>query len=137
MIFPDIRLLILAFWLGAALSVLYGLMRALCLLFMLRKFTVFVSDLLFCLLCGAATFLLALAGTNGQPRLYWLVFEALGFFAVHVTCTPGLCRLASGILRAAGRIRGRIAQNRGKKRQNRASQRPFFRKRREKCEKKT
>ena len=129
MILPDARLLVLAFWLGAALALLYAVLSAFSLLLSLGKCTVFIFDVLFCAVCGACTFLLALAGTNGQPRLFWLVFEAAGYYCMHIT-------LARLMLLSVQKLRAAFRSLRGKIREMGCARRTF-RKSSEKTEKKT
>lgn len=105
MIFPDVRLLVLAFWLGAALGAVFVLSELLRLVLSLSKYTVFLLDVLFCLFCAVLTFLLALVGTNGQLRLYWFVPEALGFYCAYIPLSPVLRRISFRMQRFSARKR--------------------------------
>ncbi len=137
MILPDVKLLILAFWLGAALSVCFAFSEAFRLLFQLHKITVFLFDILFCALCAVCTFLLALAGTNGYLRLYWFAFEAAGFFCVHAAFTYFLCRWAEKLRLFIERMCAKRRPKNRKQKKKSTSFRSFFQKSREKNEKKT
>lgn len=137
MILPDAGLLVLAFWLGAALALLYAAERVLCLVLSLGKYTVFIFDVLFCVLCGACTFLLALAGTNGQPRLYWLVFEAGGFYCMHITLGRLIVLGVKKLLTAFRPLRGKIDRENGKSKEKRRLTHAKFRKSAEKNRKRT
>lgn len=137
MILPDMKLLILSFWAGAALSVCAAFYESVRVLMRLHSFTVFLLDILFCVLCGAVTFLLALVCSNGFLRLYWFIFEAAGFFCVHITigfllrrCTEKLCFFFK-------QMQAKRKRKKGKRKENSAGIPSFFRKRREKIEKKT
>ncbi len=137
MILPDARLLVLAFWLGAALALLYAAVRVLSLLLSLGKCTVFLLDVLFCAVCGVCTFLLALAGSNGQPRLYWLVFEAGGYYCMHITLARLILFCTQSLLAASRSLCGRIKEKKGKIRGTGGRAHRTFRKSSEKTEKKT
>lgn len=97
---------------GAALGCLFLLCKALRLALGLGPWATALVDVLFCLVCGAVSFLCALAVDQGRLRLFQAVFQGLGAWAA----IAGLDPLAAGAARAAKGFfrRGRAVLREGK-----------------------
>ena len=97
---------------GAALGCLFLLCKALRLALGLGPWATALVDVLFCLVCGAWSFLCALAVDQGRLRLFQAVFQGLGAWAA----IAGLDPLAAGAARAAKGFfrRGRAVLREGK-----------------------
>ena len=73
---------------GAALGCLFLLCKALRLALGLGPWATALVDVLFCLVCGAWSFLCALAVDQGRLRLFQAVFQGLGAWAAIAGLDP-------------------------------------------------
>ena len=95
---------------GAALGCLFLLCKALRLALGLGPWATALVDVLFCLVCGASSFLCALAVDQGRLRLFQAVFQGLGAWAAIAGLDPlaaGAARAAKGFFRRGRAVLGR------------------------------
>lgn len=134
--------------LGVGLGMIFTAFEIFRIVLMLRRWVTFLMDLLFCAVCSAASFLLALGISGGVMRFWQLGCEALGFACVYMTLTYAVRRFLPKILRALRRISEKARRRGeavGKKFQRKKTERKpgaekkrgFFRVRSKKSEKKT
>ncbi len=95
---------LLALAVGAGLSLLYDCFRILRLILPKQTLLVAGEDLLYCLLCGAATLRFALFAEQGRLRGYLLLGEMLGWLLCHFTLGELILKIARPILRIIFKI---------------------------------
>ena len=94
--------------LGAALGLVYDLLRAVRIHFRLRRLGTALLDVFFCLL-GLAGFLLAmLRGTDGRLRGYLPLGLAAGFWLYRQTVSAPVLRLELWLLKRLGQALGAV-----------------------------
>lgn len=98
--------------LGAGLGIIFTAFEMFRIVLMLRRWVTFLMDVLFCAVCSAVSFLLALGVSGGVMRFWQLGCEGLGFACVYVTLTYAVRRFLPKILRALRRV-GEKARRRG------------------------
>lgn len=83
----QLRLFTLSLGLGFLLGIVYDLFRSLRLIFSRTpgKYTLFVQDIIYVILCAVITFLFLLSENYGEIRAYVLAGEIIGFFAYYFT----------------------------------------------------
>lgn len=82
---------------GAAMGCLFLACKVLRLLLGLKKAGTALVDVLFCLICGAAVFLCALAVDQGRLRFYQAALQLAGFWAAVAALDPLVTKIAGGI----------------------------------------
>ncbi|MCD7761832.1 MAG: spore cortex biosynthesis protein YabQ [Lachnospiraceae bacterium] len=93
---------------GAALSILYDLLRALRRSIRHSLVALSLEDFFYWLLAGILTFHLVFWELGGVIRGYAFVGMLIGFLLYHITLSRGFVRAVSTLLRWIGRVRKRI-----------------------------
>lgn len=96
--------LLYALLVGIALSVFFDFFRAARKQKSYSKTAVFFQDMAFWVVATFITFLLFMARSNGEVRLYILLFELGGFFVYRLTLSPFVLRFMLFILKGTGKI---------------------------------
>lgn len=130
---------------GVALSLFYDLFRLLRALGLRGRFSVFIQDVVFCLVSATVYILLLFNFSYGVLRLYALIGMAAGFLLCHLTvgalfmkCVDGIKKAVFGVLHRvkafAVRLYGRYKKRReDKKQQNTDGNREQSKTHRGKC----
>jgi len=127
---------------GAALSLFYDLFRLLRALGIRGRFSVFIQDVVFCLVGALVYILLLFNFSSGVLRLYALIGMAAGFLLCHLTvgalfmkCVDTVKRAVFGVLRRVKtftlKLYARYKKRREEKKKVRAEQREEKKKLRE------
>lgn len=96
--------------LGAALAMLYDLIRALRMLTRCSRVHLLVSDILFFFACGVLTSLFALPFNNGDVRAFIIFGEAVGFLTYRLTLGSLFGRFYAVIARLLRRFFRKICE---------------------------
>ena len=99
---------------GAVLGVLFLLLKICRHIFLLKKISVALLDILFCMAASLTVFLFALAIDFGRLRFLQIALQCIGFLSVRLTLDPlveKICesvtkKLYKKILRARRKLRG-------------------------------
>lgn len=84
--------------LGAALGVIYGMLKLLRISLNPKKHTVIALDIFFMLLCALCVFFFSLGMLDGYIRFYVIIGAALGFFIYRLTIGKLLNRILDPII---------------------------------------
>ncbi len=106
---PDPLALLWSAVFGAALGLLFAVFEAAHIVLLRGKAARFATDVLFCLLAGISTFLLALAVENGRLRFFQAGAELIGFLLVNGTVGFVMRRFLPGLWERFRRRRDRLA----------------------------
>ncbi|MBQ6153017.1 MAG: spore cortex biosynthesis protein YabQ [Ruminococcus sp.] len=83
---------------GAALSVLYDLVRLIRLIWEKKAIVNVAGDILFFVVAGVLTFLFALPFNKGEVRGFIVLGEAIGFLPVHMTLGAVFSRVSGAVI---------------------------------------
>lgn len=89
-----------AILLGAALGLLYDVFRIVRIAFPAGKARLFVEDVLYFMVCAAASFLFLLTSSDGIVRVFLLIGELIGVVLFHSTLGILVMRVAQAIINA-------------------------------------
>lgn len=95
---------------GAAMAVLYDLIRAVRMLLRCGRISVLVTDVLFFFICGVLTSLFALPFNKGDVRAFILFGEAVGFLTYRLTLGSIFGRFYAEIARLLRRFTRKICE---------------------------
>ncbi|MBQ3417860.1 MAG: spore cortex biosynthesis protein YabQ [Ruminococcus sp.] len=93
---------------GAALSVLYGLVRLIRIAYEKKPAVTVISDILFFVAAGVLTSLFALPFNKGEVRGFILFGEGAGFLVVHFTLGAVFSKISRAVIMALGKITRKI-----------------------------
>lgn len=89
---------------GAAIGVVYGVLKIIRIAFSLKKAAVITLDILFMLFCSLGVFFFSLGMLDGYIRIYVILGAMLGFFIYRLTVGKILQRILNPIILAVKKI---------------------------------